>query len=72
VTTIEAYGNWIQGLHTFMSDASYEIKRLGTDNDRNCVVEYVVFSGTHTGEGSPVPRPRSRSRTLRGGAMMST
>ena len=55
VTTIEAYTNWMQGLHTFISDVSYEIKGFGTDADRNCVVAYAVFTGTHTGEGGPLP-----------------
>jgi ketosteroid isomerase-like protein len=55
VTSIEAYSNWMQGLHTFMSDVSYEVTAFGTDVESNCVVVSAVFSGAHTGEGGPVP-----------------
>ncbi len=55
VTSIEAYSNWMQGLHTFMSDVSYEIGGFGTDAERNCVVVYAVFRGTHSGDGGPLP-----------------
>jgi len=61
VTSIEAYADWMQGLHTFMSDVSYEVKGFGTDTDRNCVVAYAVFSGTHTGEGGPLPATGKRT-----------
>lgn len=62
VTSVEAYANWMQGLYSLMEDASYEIKGFGTDAERNCVVVYAVFSGTHTGEGGPVP-PTGQSTT---------
>lgn len=55
VTSIEAYSDWMQGLHTFMSDVSYEVKGFGTDAERDCVVVYAVFSGTHSGEDGPMP-----------------
>ena len=55
VTTIEAYSNWMQGLHTFMSDVSYDIEGFGVDADRNCVVLYAIFRGTHSGDGGPLP-----------------
>jgi hypothetical protein len=55
VTSIETYSNWMQGLHTFMSDVSYEIGGFGTDAERNCVVVYAVFRGTHSGDGGPLP-----------------
>lgn len=55
VTSIEAYSNWMQGLHTLMSDVSYEVTGFGTDAECHCVVVSAVFSGTHTGEGGPVP-----------------
>ena len=55
ITTVEAYTEWIKGLYTFVTDTSYEVKGFGTDPDRDCVVVFSVFSGTHTGEGGPVP-----------------
>jgi predicted ester cyclase len=55
VTTIEAYSNWMQGLHTLMSDVSYDIEGSGVDAERNCVVVYAIFRGTHSGDGGPLP-----------------
>ena len=55
VTSIEAYSNWMQGLHTFMSDVSYDIEAFGVDAERNCVVLYAIFRGTHSGDGGPLP-----------------
>ena len=36
-------------------DGSYAVKSLATDQQRNNVCAYAVFSGTHSGEGGPVP-----------------
>ena len=55
VTTIEDYSNWMQGLHTFMSDVSYDIEGFGVDAERNCVVISAVFRGTHSGDSGPLP-----------------
>jgi predicted ester cyclase len=63
VETVEAYADWIQGLYTFVTDTSYEVKGFGTDPDRNCVVVYGVFSGTHTGDGGPLAATGKRTST---------
>lgn len=55
VTTVEGYTDWLKALYGFVTDTSYEVKAFGTDAERNSVVVYSVFSGTHTGEGGPVP-----------------
>ncbi len=55
VTTVEGYTEWLKGLYGFVTDTSYEVKALATDTERNSVVVYAVFSGTHTGEGGPCP-----------------
>jgi hypothetical protein len=55
VHTLEQYTEWMKGLLTFMSDTGYEIKSFATDNERNNVSAYAVFSGKHTGEGGPCP-----------------
>lgn len=62
VSTVEGYTNWMKGLYGPMPDASYELKAFATDADRSSVVAFAVFSGTHTGEGGPVP-PTGRSTT---------
>jgi predicted ester cyclase len=55
VTTLEAYTEWMKGLYTPMPDARYEVRSFAVDQERNNVAAYGVFSGTHTGEGGPVP-----------------
>jgi predicted ester cyclase len=55
ITTLEQYTDWMKGLFTIMPDGRYELKSLATDDQRQSVCAYGVFSGTHTGEGGPVP-----------------
>jgi predicted ester cyclase len=55
VTTVQAYTEWLKGLYTFVTDTDYEIRGFGTDPERDCVLVYAVFSGTHTGDGGPIP-----------------
>jgi len=38
-----------------LPDGSYAVKSFATDHERNNVCAYAVFSGTHSGEGGPVP-----------------
>lgn len=63
VTTLEGYVEWAKGLYTLMPDASYELKACGVDNERNAVLFSSVFSGTHTGEGGPVPPTGKSTKT---------
>ncbi len=60
VATLQAYTDWMQGLLALMPDGSYDLKSFATDHERNSVVAFATFSGTHTGEGGPVP-PTGRS-----------
>ena len=55
VDTLAAYTEWAKGLLTPMPNATFEIKSLGYDEGRGNVAAYAVFTGTHTGEGGPVP-----------------
>ncbi len=55
VKTLQAYADWMQGLLSFMPDGCYEIKSFATDEKRQNVCAYGVFSATHTGEGGPLP-----------------
>jgi predicted ester cyclase len=54
VTSLEAYTDWMKGIFGPIPDASYQLKAFATDEARNSVLAYAVFSGTHTGEGGPV------------------
>ena len=55
ITTLEGYCDWMTGLLTIIPDAGYELIAFATDDARNSVSGFAVFSGTHTGEGGPVP-----------------
>lgn len=45
----------MKGLFTILPDGRYEVKSLATDEARQSVCAYGVFSGMHTGEGDPCP-----------------
>jgi predicted ester cyclase len=55
VHTLEEYADWMKGLLTFIPNGRYVVKSFATDDERNSVCAYGVFSGTHTGEGGPCP-----------------
>jgi predicted ester cyclase len=61
--TLQQYTDWMQGLLTFMPDGRYALKSFATDDDRNSVCAYAVFSGTHTGAGGPCPPTGKRVNT---------
>ena len=55
VRTVHDYTQWMKGALGLMPDGRYELKAFATDPERSSVCAYAVFSGTHTGEGGPVP-----------------
>ena len=55
IHTLAQYTDWMKSLLTLLPDGDYEVKSFAADEARNNVVAYAVFSGTHTGEGGPVP-----------------
>lgn len=55
VRSLQQYTEWMKGLMMFMPDGRYDLKSFATDEDRNNVCAYGVFSATHTGEGGPCP-----------------
>ena len=61
IQTLRDYTEWMKGIITVLPDASYEIKAFATDQERNIVCGYGVFSGTHTGQGGPVPPTGKRA-----------
>jgi predicted ester cyclase len=60
IKDLEGHAEWMKGLMVLMPDGAYDLKAFAIDDHRDCVVAYAVFSGTHTGEGGPVP-PSGRS-----------
>ena len=55
ISTLKDYTEWMKAMMTVLPDAHYQIRSFATDNERQNVSAYGVFSGTHTGEGGPVP-----------------
>ena len=55
MTTLEAYCDWMQGVVSILPDASYDLRAVGADDERGRVAIFGIFTGTHTGEGGPVP-----------------
>ncbi len=55
IRSLRDYAEWMKGLLTFMPDGRYEVKSFATDEQRQNVCAYGVFSATHTGEGGPLP-----------------
>jgi predicted ester cyclase len=55
VETVESYTEWMKGLLTPLPDGSYKLMAFAVDEARDSVSAFAVFSGTHTGEGGPVP-----------------
>jgi predicted ester cyclase len=62
IRTLQGYADWMKGLLSFMPDGRYAVKSFATDDDRNSVCAYGVFSATHTGQGGPCP-PTGKSTT---------
>ena len=55
VHTLKDYTEWMKALFGFIPDGRYEVKSFATDEERNNVCAYGVFSGTHSGPGGPMP-----------------
>ena len=55
INSLREYTEWMKGLLTFMPDGRYEVKSFATDEQRQNVCAYDVFSATHTGQGGPLP-----------------
>jgi predicted ester cyclase len=53
----------VKGLATPLPGNTFEVRSFAVDESRNNVAAYSVFSGTHTGEGGPVPPTGKRVET---------
>ena len=63
ITSVAGYADWVQGLLGPIPDGSYELTAFATDEERGTVVAAAIFSGTHTGEGGPVPATGNKVAT---------
>lgn len=60
MSSLRDYTEWMKGLLTIMPNGRYQVKSFATDEQRQNVCAYGIFSGTHTGQGGPLP-PTGRS-----------
>ncbi len=54
-TTLQEYTDWMKSICQIMPNGSYELKSFGVDEAKGNITAFAIFSGTHTGEGGPVP-----------------
>ena len=62
VKTLQQYTDWMKGIMTVLTNATYEVKSFAADTQRNNVCAYGVFSGTHLA-GGPVPPTGKTTKT---------
>ncbi len=56
VKTIEAYTDWMAGFaNTIAPGCSYELHTSAYDDAAKAAIFFATFTGTHSGEGGPVP-----------------
>ena len=56
ITAIKDYVDWMAGLGGItMPGSSYEINASAYDEGKNTVLFFATFTGTHSGEGGPIP-----------------
>lgn len=56
VTTVKDYVNWMAGLGTItMPGSSYKIHSSAYDEENNTAIFFATFTGTHSGDGGPIP-----------------
>jgi len=49
--TLEGYAEWMKGLLVPIPDGRYELKGFAADPERDVVLAFAVFHGTHTADG---------------------
>ena len=55
VTKLRDYAEWMKGLLVFIPNGSYTVRSFATDEARQNVCAYGVFTGTHSADGGPCP-----------------
>ena len=58
IHSLEHYTEWMKGLMSVLTDGTYAVKSFATDEARNNVCAYGVFSGTHLANGPCPPTGR--------------
>jgi hypothetical protein len=64
VKDVKTYVEWMAGLTTItMPNCSYEVHASAYDEENNTAIFYATFTGTHSGEGGPIPPTNKTTNT---------
>jgi hypothetical protein len=63
VKTLKDYTDWNKGILVPFPDATVDIKSFALDDAHRNVTVYATMTGTHTGDGGPVP-PTGKKATV--------
>ena len=63
VSTVEAYAEWMVGLGSVLEGCSYELHTSSYDEAGKTAVFFATFTGSHLGEGGPVPPTGKETNT---------
>ncbi len=56
IDTVEGYAEWMAGLgNNILPGCSYDLHSSSYDESTRTALFFATFTGTHTGEGGPVP-----------------
>ena len=64
VKKVEDYVNWLAGLGTItMPGCSYKLHASAYDETNNTAIFFATFTGTHSGDGGPIPPSNKTTNT---------
>ncbi|PTL98795.1 MAG: hypothetical protein DA407_17395 [Bacteroidetes bacterium] len=64
VTDVKDYVEWMAGLGTVtMPGCSYSISASAYDESKNTAIFFATFTGTHSGDGGPIPPTNKTTNT---------
>jgi hypothetical protein len=64
IEAVEDYVNWMAGLGTItMPGCSYKVHATAYDETKNTAIFFATFTGTHSGEGGPIPPSNKTTNT---------
>lgn len=52
--SLEGYCEWMKGLLVPLPNGRYELKGFAEDQERDVVLAFAVFHGTHSADGGPI------------------
>jgi hypothetical protein len=64
VKTVQAYTEWMAGLgKTTLKGCSYDLHASAYDEANRTALFFATFTGTHVGDGGPVPPTHKQTKT---------